>query len=84
MVHEYVSGPGFSTCTGQAPGIPEGFASPYAYWEGQKGLAAGLIPQHRPGDETFIQLPTGVGKTLSTVFPSLKAMGKAKGDKFFI
>lgn len=31
----------------------------------------------------FIEAPTGVGKTLSTVFPALKAMGKGMGDKIF-
>ena len=31
----------------------------------------------------FIQAPTGVGKTLSTIFPSLKAMGEGYGEKLF-
>ena len=31
----------------------------------------------------FIQAPTGVGKTLSTIYPSLKAMGEGHGEKLF-
>ncbi len=31
----------------------------------------------------FIEAPTGVGKTISTIFPTVKAMGKDMGDKLF-
>ena len=31
----------------------------------------------------FIQAPTGVGKTLSALFPALKAVGEGLGDKIF-
>ncbi len=31
----------------------------------------------------FAQAPTGVGKTLSTLFPSIKAMAKGEGKKIF-
>ena len=31
----------------------------------------------------FIQAPTGVGKTISTVFPAVKAVGEGLGDKIF-
>lgn len=31
----------------------------------------------------YIQAPTGIGKTLSTLFPSLKAMGEGYGEKLF-
>ncbi|MGN1266361.1 MAG: ATP-dependent DNA helicase, partial [Dorea sp.] len=31
----------------------------------------------------FIQAPTGVGKTMATVFPSVKAVGEGLGEKIF-
>ncbi|MFQ7204284.1 hypothetical protein [Waltera sp.] len=31
----------------------------------------------------FLEAPTGVGKTISTIFPAVKAMGKDMGDKLF-
>ena len=31
----------------------------------------------------FIQAPTGVGKTMATVFPAVKAMGEELGEKIF-
>ena len=31
----------------------------------------------------FLQAPTGVGKTISTVFPAIKAVGEELGDKIF-
>ncbi|MDE5932172.1 MAG: DEAD/DEAH box helicase family protein, partial [Lachnospiraceae bacterium] len=31
----------------------------------------------------FIEAPTGVGKTISTVFPAVKAMGEGIGEKIF-
>ena len=31
----------------------------------------------------FLQAPTGVGKTISTIFPAVKAVGEGKGDRIF-
>lgn len=31
----------------------------------------------------FIQAPTGIGKTISTMYPSVRALGKGKCDKIF-
>ena len=56
---------------------------PYAYREGQKELAACVYRSVAEGRNLYIQAPTGVGKTLSTVFPSLKAMGEGYGEKLF-
>ena len=49
---------------------------PYPYREGQKELAAAVYRCIARQKNLFIQAPTGVGKTLSTLFPSLKAMGE--------
>ena len=56
---------------------------PYAYPEGQKELAACVYRSVAEGRNLYIEAPTGVGKTLSTVFPSLKAMGEGYGEKLF-
>jgi len=34
-------------------------------------------------DKLFIQAPTGVGKTITTLFPSIKAMGEGLDDRIF-
>lgn len=56
---------------------------PYAYRDGQKELAISVYKTILRKKRIFIQAPTGVGKTLSTIFPSLKAMGEGLGDKIF-
>lgn len=56
---------------------------PYPYREGQKDLAASVYRSIWHGKKLFIQAPTGVGKTLSTVFPAVKAVGQNLGDKIF-
>lgn len=56
---------------------------PYAYRTGQKELAAGVYRTINRKKNLFIQAPTGVGKTISTVFPAVKAVGEGLGDKIF-
>lgn len=56
---------------------------PYPYREGQKDLAAAVYRTIWHGKKLFIQAPTGVGKTLSTVFPAVQAVGRDLGDKIF-
>ncbi|HBN56494.1 MAG TPA: helicase, partial [Lachnospiraceae bacterium] len=56
---------------------------PYPYREGQKELAVSVYKTILRRKRLFIQAPTGVGKTLSTLFPSLKAMGEGLEDKIF-
>ena len=56
---------------------------PYPYREGQKELAVSVYRALTRGKNLFIQAPTGVGKTLSTVYPALKAMGEGYGEKLF-
>lgn len=61
----------------------KGLSFPFAYREGQKELAVSVYRTILRKKRIFIQAPTGVGKTLSTLFPSLKAMGEGLSDKIF-
>ncbi len=54
-----------------------------AYREGQRKLAANVYRAARAGARLIASAPTGVGKTLSCVFPCFKAMGEGFGDKLF-
>ncbi len=56
---------------------------PFPYREGQKDLVAGVYRTIYHKRKLFIEAPTGVGKTISTVFPAVKAMGEGIGEKIF-
>ncbi len=56
---------------------------PFPYREGQKELAAGVYRTISRGKNLFIQAPTGTGKTITTVFPAVKAVGQGLADKIF-
>lgn len=53
------------------------------YRHGQRQLAVAVYKSIREKDRLFACAPTGIGKTMSTVFPSLKAMGEDLTDKVF-
>ena len=50
---------------------------------GQRKMAASVYNTICKGKKLYATAPTGVGKTVSTLFPSLKAMGEGKCDKIF-
>ena len=56
---------------------------PYEYREGQKELVTSVYRTILRKKKLFIQAPTGVGKTIATVFPSVKAVGESLADKIF-
>ena len=56
---------------------------PYQYREGQKKLVSDVYRTIYRGKNLFIQAPTGVGKTISTIFPAVKAVGEELGDRIF-
>lgn len=58
-------------------------AFPFSYREGQKELATYVYQTIYHKRKLFIEAPTGVGKTISTVFPALKAMGEELCEKIF-
>ena len=61
----------------------EGLEFPYAYREGQRALVLGVYHTMTAGRQLFIQAPTGIGKTMQFVFPSVRAVGAGFGDKIF-
>lgn len=56
---------------------------PFDYRKGQKDLASSVYKTIARKKNLFIQAPTGVGKTISTLFPAIKAVGENLGDKIF-
>jgi len=56
---------------------------PFLYREGQKDLVTGVYKSILRKKKLFIEAPTGVGKTISTVYPSVKAMGEGIVEKIF-
>lgn len=60
-----------------------GLEFPFPYREGQRDLAVAVYKTISRKKRLFIQAPTGIGKTLSTIFPAVQAMGAGKASKFF-
>jgi Rad3-related DNA helicase len=56
---------------------------PFPYREGQKELVTYVYQTIYHGRKLFLEAPTGVGKTISTVFPAVKSMGEQLTDKIF-
>lgn len=56
---------------------------PFHYREGQKKLVSDVYITILRSKRLFIEAPTGVGKTISTVFPAIKAMGEGLTGKLF-
>lgn len=57
---------------------------PFAYYRaGQRALTAAAYHALRDGTRLFAQAPTGIGKTMSTLFPAIKAMEQGLCEKVF-
>ncbi len=56
---------------------------PFPYREGQKELVTYVYQTIYHKKKLFIEAPTGVGKTISTVFPAIKSMATGMCDKLF-
>ncbi|MCM1046215.1 MAG: ATP-dependent DNA helicase [Candidatus Gastranaerophilales bacterium] len=56
---------------------------PFSYRDGQKELVTYVYQTIYHKRKLFLEAPTGVGKTISTVFPAVKAIGQGMGDKLF-
>ena len=53
------------------------------YRAGPRAMAAGVYRTLRDGQRLLCQAPTGIGKTMSTLFPALKAMGEGCDGRIF-
>lgn len=60
-----------------------GLKFPFEYRPGQRELAVSVYKAVGQGRNLFIQAPTGVGKTISTVYPSVMSLGNGGGGKIF-
>ncbi|MCR5654961.1 MAG: ATP-dependent DNA helicase [Lachnospiraceae bacterium] len=60
-----------------------GLSFPFAYREGQKQLLGYVYQTILEKKKLFIQASTGVGKTISTIYPMLKAMGEGRLERIF-
>lgn len=56
---------------------------PFEYRKGQKQLVGYVYQTICRQKKLYMEAPTGVGKTISTVYPSIKAIGEGKADKLF-
>lgn len=54
-----------------------------AYRDGQYRLAGATYKTIEAGGRLFACAPTGIGKTISTLFPACKAMGEGMGERIF-
>lgn len=59
-------------------------AFPFAtYRAGQRQMAVAVYRTIAAKGRLFCQAPTGIGKTVSTLFPAVKAMGEGKAERIF-
>ena len=56
---------------------------PFSYREGQRKMVSSVYHAIGASRQIFIQAPTGVGKTMSTIFPAVRAVGEGKGETIF-
>lgn len=57
---------------------------PYSsYRKGQRNLAVAAYKTIKEEKKLFVQAPTGIGKTISTLFPAIKAIGEELSSKIF-
>lgn len=58
-------------------------AFPFPWREGQKEVASSVYRTMLRKKTLFIQAPTGTGKTISTIFPAVKAVGEGLAERIF-
>ena len=56
---------------------------PFTYREGQRELVVSVYRTILRKKKLFIQAPTGVGKTMAAIFPTVRAIGEGAGEKIF-
>lgn len=53
------------------------------YRPGQRALAVAAYRTLARGGQLFLEAPTGIGKTVSVLFPAVKALGEGKFERIF-
>lgn len=61
----------------------QGLEFPFPYREGQREVVSGVYRTILRKKQLFIQAPTGLGKTMATVFPAVRSMGEGLSEKVF-
>lgn len=61
----------------------EGLEFPFPYRKGQKELITYVYQTIYHKRNLFLEAPTGVGKTISTIFPAIKSIERGMGEKIF-
>lgn len=56
---------------------------PFEYRPGQRELAVQVYQTINDRKKLFLEAPTGVGKTITTIFPAVKAIGVGKAERLF-
>ncbi len=56
---------------------------PFPYRNGQREMTVSVYRTVLRKKKLFIQASTGVGKTMATIFPTVKAVGEGLGEKIF-
>lgn len=56
---------------------------PFTYRAGQRELVVSVYRTILRKKKLFIQAPTGVGKTMAAIFPTVRAIGEGAGEKLF-
>ncbi|MBQ9061569.1 MAG: ATP-dependent DNA helicase [Eubacterium sp.] len=56
---------------------------PFVYRVGQRDMVAAVYHTIKKGKQLFVQAPTGVGKTMSAVFPAVRALQEGSGERIF-
>lgn len=60
-----------------------GLDFPFEYRNGQKNFVVSVYKSILRKKMLFVQAPTGIGKTVSNIFPSVKAVGEGLSNKIF-
>ena len=61
----------------------ENLEFPFTYRKGQREMVSGIYHAISKKEQIFIQAPTGVGKTMSAVFPAVRAIGQGMAETVF-
>lgn len=61
----------------------QGLEFPFDYRTGQKELVTDVYRTIYHKKKLFLEAPTGVGKTVSTIYPAVQSVGQGRGEKIF-